>query len=137
MGGGGSCTSGLVGTTAPTDFDLDPDRAPPWTSTWTRPRPARRAFPPPFRSQIVPIELLLAPTSSHKLLLVHHTIPVPVHPLYIRLTLGSPLLLSPPALECPLLLPPLTLRMLRMRPAFSVGGVVNASLRERWHAAIR
>ena len=30
-----------------------------------------------------------------------------------------------------------TLRMLRIIPAFSVGGVVNASLRERWHSAIR
>ena len=29
-----------------------------------------------------------------------------------------------------------TLRMLRIIPAFSVGGVVNASLRERWHAAL-
>ena len=29
-----------------------------------------------------------------------------------------------------------TLRMLRIIPAFSVGGVVNASLRERWHDAL-
>ena len=29
-----------------------------------------------------------------------------------------------------------TLRMLRISPAFSVGGVVNASLRERWPALV-